>query len=338
MKYHNISIISVSSIDAPHKITSESLEKELAETNNRLSIPPKLLQNLSGIMERRFWDEGVAPSEVATEAAEKAILKAGIDRKKIGVLINTSVCRDYVEPSTACLVHGKLGLPSDCINFDISNACLGFINGLDFVSMMIERGEIDYGLIVDGEGSRYTIEKTIEKLLDPACDDQTYRDNFATLTLGSGAAAMVVGRSDLVPEGHVYVGSVTQAATEHNRLCIGQYEGMVTKTKELLIAGLQLAHQTWLKAKEEFNWNPDDLAVYVTHQVSKVHTEQFAATVGIELKKLYTIYQNFGNVGPAGIPIVLAKAEEDGWMSKGDRIALMGIGSGINCTMGEVIW
>ena len=74
--------------------------------------------------------------------AEEAIEEAGVDRDKIGVLINTSVCRDYLEPSTACLVHGNLGLHERCLNFDIGNACLAFLNGMDVAARMIERGEV----------------------------------------------------------------------------------------------------------------------------------------------------------------------------------------------------
>ncbi len=124
----------------------------------RLGIRPDLLRELSGIMERRVWDEGTMPSEVAARAGEKAIEAAGIDRSKIGILINTSVCRDYLEPSTACIAHSMLGLPETCMNFDLGNACLGFVNGMDMVGNMIERGEVDYGILVNGETSRQITE------------------------------------------------------------------------------------------------------------------------------------------------------------------------------------
>ena len=199
MLFDNVSILSVEREDAPHRITSQWIMEQLAPTASRLGVPPTLLTDLSGIHARKFWDEGVQPSEVATLAARKAIEAAGIAPRQLGALINTSVCRDYIEPSTACLVHGNLELSSDCLNFDVGNACLAFVNGMDLVGMMIERGEIDYGIVVDGEGSRFAVESTIERLLDPGCDEETFRNNFATLTLGSSAAAMVLCRTDLHP-------------------------------------------------------------------------------------------------------------------------------------------
>jgi 3-oxoacyl-[acyl-carrier-protein] synthase-3 len=248
------------------------------------------------------------------------------------------VCRDYLEPSTACIAHSMLGLSETCMNFDLGNACLGFVNGMDMVGNMIDRGEIDYAILVNGETSRQITDSTIKLLQDPAIDEATFRENFASLTLGSGAAAMVLGRTDLEPEGHPFKGSVNLAATQHCRLCAGNIDHMVTRTKELLMAGMELAVKTWGRAAEMLGWTADAIDHFVIHQVSKVHTEQFAGILGIDLTKVFRLYPNYGNVGPAGVPIALSKLEESGKLERGDRIALLGIGSGINCTMAELIW
>jgi 3-oxoacyl-[acyl-carrier-protein] synthase-3 len=338
MRFDNVSILSVAQLEAPHRISSDTIEARLEPTMSRLGVHPDLLRALSGIEARRFWDEGVEPSDVATRAAELAIERAGIDRSKLGILINTSVCRDYIEPSTACIVHGNLKLGQHCMNFDLANACLGFLNGMDMIANMIDRGQVDYGIVVDGEGSRFVTEKTIERLLDPSCDDEMFRTNFATLTLGSGAAAMVLCRSDLAPDGHRFLGGVNLAATQHCRLCHGQPDHMETDTKSLLIAGLELAGKTWAAARAELGWQEADLDHFVMHQVSKVHTEKVAGLLGLNPAKIYKIYPEYGNIGPASIPIVLAKLAEENQLARGQRIALLGIGSGLNCTMAEAVW
>ena len=338
MKFDNVCILSVERIEAPHEITSAWLMEQLEPTTSRLGIDPGLLEGLTGIKARRFWDEGVQPSEVATAAALKAIEAAGIDKMQLGALTNTSVCRDYIEPSTACLVHGNLGLPADCLNFDLGNACLAFLNGMDMVSMMIDRGDIEYAIVVNGEGSRLPIESTIERLLDPECSVDQFRGQFATLTLGSGAVAMVLGRTDKHPEGHRYLGGVALAATEHSRLCLGNPDEMVTDTKPLLINGLKLAMQTWGRAIEVMGWSPAVLDQFVIHQVSQVHTQQLSQLAGLSMDKIHKIFPRMGNIGPAGIPFVLSEAVELGRIERGDRVALMGIGSGLNCSMSEVIW
>lgn len=338
MRFENVSILSVAHVDAPHVMTSEEIERRLAPALERHGMRPDLLRDLSGIIERRFWDVDVPPSEPATEAGRLAIEKAGIDQGALGILVNTSVCRDYLEPSTACLVHGNLGLPSTCMNFDIGNACLGFVNGMDMVGNMIERGQIDFGIVVDAESSELITMKTIERMLDPETDEATFRSNFASMTLGSGAAAMVLGRSDQVENGHRFLGGVNRAATQHSRLCRGNIDHMETDTRGLMIGGMELAIGTWREGSELFGWRPEDFDHFVLHQVSKAHTEGLAGTLGLDLSKVFRLYPEFGNIGPAGVPIVLSKLDEASRLEPGHRIALMGIGSGLNCTMAEIVW
>jgi 3-oxoacyl-[acyl-carrier-protein] synthase-3 len=338
MRFSRVSIASVAAIDAPHRISSHALEERLAPLFRRLGLPRGIIASLSGILERRFWDEGVVPSDVAARAGEEALRRAGVPREKIGALISTSVCRDFVEPSVACLVHRQLGLPAECLNFDLGNACLGFVNGMDMVARMIERGDIEYGLVVDGEGSRHAVGATIDRL-NTSGDARAFADNFATLTLGSGAAAMVLGRSDLVGDrGHRYTGSVSLAATEYNQLCRGQIDGMITDGQKLLVAGVELAERTFARACEVFGWSAAMLDEVVIHQVSRMHTERLAGALGIDLSKIHAIYPEHGNVGPASVPMVLAKAEAAGRLNRGERVALMGIGSGLNCAMAEIVW
>ena len=338
MLFNNVAIVGVEHVDPPHRITTAELAEQLSPTLTRLGINRTILEALVGIQARRFWDEGMQPSDAATLAAQKVLNNTRIDRSRIGVIINTSVCRDFVEPSVACIVHGNLGLSPHCLNFDLGNACLAFLNGMEMVGMMIERGQIDYGLIVDGESSRFITEQTIDRLLAPSLDEKEFRSQFASLTLGSGGAAMVLARRDLVPDGHVYRGSVSMAATHYNHLCRGQVDRMDTDSTSLMFAGIELASKTWQKAQQTFGWNVDQLDELVLHQVSKVHTTQLAQALRLPMSKILPIYPEYGNVGPAAVPMALSQTVKLGRVQKGSRIALMGIGSGLNCAMAEVIW
>ncbi|MGD9265605.1 MAG: 3-oxoacyl-ACP synthase III [Lysobacterales bacterium] len=338
MQFKNVVIQSLAAIDAPIRLTSAQIAERLRPAMERLGIRSDILEGTSGIEARRLWDHDTQPSDAATLAAEKAIEEAGIDRDLIGVLINTSVCRDYLEPSTACLVHGNLNLHERCLNFDIGNACLAFLNGMDVAARMIERGEVEYALIVDAESSGPITEATINRLLEPGVGEQQFRAEFASLTLGSGAAAMVMCRRELAPRGHSYLGSVTRAATQFNKLCYGQMDRMVTDTKTLLTEGLKLATKTFAAAREKLDWVVDELDQFIIHQVSKAHTDSLMKLLGLDPKKIFRIYPELGNIGPASVPIALAKAVAGGKINKGDRVALLGIGSGLNCSMAEIVW
>lgn len=323
----------------PHIITSLSLEEQISANLEKFGIPLGNLERLTGISERRFWDPGTAPSDVATQAARKAIEESGINPEEIGCVINTSVSKDYIEPSMACLVHGNLGLSPSCRNFDIGNACLGFVDGINNIMMMLEAGKIKYGLVVNGESARDPVEPTIKLLQDPALTMTGFRDNFATLTLGSGAVAMILTHKDNSDSGHLINGSVSLAATQYNRLCLGQRDSMITQPHKLLVAGVELALEAWELCKQELeNWNDESIDLYAPHQVSIPHINLLSETLGISPEKVFLNVQTMGNIGPAALPITLKMAEEAGRLARGNHVALLGIGSGLNCTGMSVTW
>jgi len=338
MLYKNVSIASVSHVDAPVRLSSADIMKRLQPTLERLGIRDNLLEDVAGIRERRIWDGVMQPSDAATLAAQKALAASGVAHEHMGILINTSVCRDYLEPSTASIIHGNLGLADTCQNFDVGNACLAFLNGMDIAARMIERGDIEYGLVVDGEVSNLITERTLARLSSPEATAEQFRDEFASLTLGSGAAAMVLGRRELLPDGHPFKGSVTRAATEFSHLCRGNMDRMVTDTRTLLVEGLKLAAKTFQAARAALGWAVEELDEFVIHQISKVHTAAFTELLGIDPAKVLTVFPEHGNIGPASVPVALSKLNELGRLSKGKRIALLGIGSGLNCSMAEVEW
>ena len=338
MLFQHVAIAGLAHIDAPRQLTSAEINARLKPTLDRLGIKANVLEDVAGIHSRRLWDDDVQASDAATLAGVKALADAGIDPSRIGLLLNTSVSRDYLEPSTASIVSGNLGLPDTCQNFDVANACLAFLNGMDIASRMIERGEIDYALIVDGETANLAYEKTMERMTRPEATEEEFRNEMATLTLGCGAAAMVLARAELAPGAPRYRGGVTRAATQWNSLCRGNLDRMVTDTKMLLTEGLKLAQKTFIAAKQALGWAVDEMDEFVIHQVSKVHTQAFIQAFGIDPKKVLTIFGEHGNIGPASVPIVLSKLREMGRLKKGDRVALLGIGSGLNCSMAEVVW
>ena len=323
----------------PVRLSSQAIEEQLRPTMERLNLPQKIIEGLTGIRERRLWEPRTLVSDAATLAASKALDYAGISPQDIGCLISTSVCKDYVEPSVASMVHGNLGLSRECLNFDICNACLGFINGMEMVSLMIRSGTIDYGMIVNGESSREPIEATIERLKIFEVTAETFRENFATLTLGSGAAAIILCREDLATTSHLINGGVSLAATQHCRLCLGQKDSMVADAPSVMKYGVELAKETWEKAAHTLDgWSDETIDAYIPHQVSARNTTVLCRSLDLSQEKMYLNYPLLGNIGPAAIPITLAMAEEVGRVRAGDHVALLGIGSGLNCSMMSLTW
>ncbi len=333
-RYIGTAVLSVCGVDAPHVVTSAEFDERLADTYRRVGLRPGLLESLAGITERRWWPEDVSFSDAAGMAGAKALAEAGVDPSRVGLLIDTSVSRTHLEPSAAVTVHHALGLPTTCLNFDLANACLGFLSGMQLAAMMIDAGRIDSALVVDGESARYTHEVTLARLTWPGTTRHEVRSQFATLTLGSGAAAMALGRGDEHPEGHRFVGGVSRAATEHHELCIRDLESMQTDAKGLLDAGIALSVATWEDAKAEFDWS--DMDRYIAHQVSQVHTGAMCRALGIDPTRVPRTFPTRGNMGPAAVPFTLATQVDS--LQAGDRVLLMGVGSGLNGACAEVVW
>lgn len=334
-RHQHSGVLSLAAVEAPNVVTSDWIDEQLAETYARNGMRGGLLAGLAGIEERRWWDADVSFADAAAMAGRAAIERAGIDPSEIGVLISTSVCKEHLEPSVACAVHHRLGLPSSCLNFDIGNACLGFMNAMHVASSMLDTGLVNYALIVDGEGSRYTQELTIERLRQPEATDLEVFAEFASLTLGSGAAAMVLARTDRHPEAHRVVGGTARAATQHELLCVGSLDRMTTDTAGLLVAGLDLAAEAWSAAQQEAHLSPT-ADWYILHQVSKVHTTMLCERLGIDKSKAPLTYPKYGNVGPAAVPITLASVQDQ--IQPGQRVLCLGIGSGLNTSATEILW
>lgn len=333
-RFDNVSLLSVASTLPSRVTTSDDIEARLGSALRRLKLPGGLLQRVAGVLERRNWAPDESSDEATISAGERALAEAGVRASDVGLLINTSVTRKHLEPSVAVRLHHGLGLPSSAINFDVANACLGFVSGMSLAANMIESGQIRYALIVNGEDADEIQVNTIRRLLRTDVGRDGFMSEFASLTLGSGAAAAVLGRTDENPGAHRILGGVTRAATQFHELCVGSVDGMFTDAKALLKGGLDLVVSAWKEASTEWDWSSMDR--YVTHQVSTVHTNAIVKAAKLDRSRVPVTFPKYGNVGPASIPITLV--EQQASLSKGDRVLLMGVGSGLNTAMMELAW
>jgi len=349
MQYKKVCVESFGYELPKNVVTSLSLEERLAPIYDKFNLSYGRLEMITGIRERRFWDDDTTPSQASIKAAEKAISKSGVNKEDIGCLLHTSVSRDFLEPATATVVHDSLGLPSTATIFDISNACLGFINGMVTLANMIELGQVKAGIVVGCETSKRLIDTTIDKLLkDQDVTKEKLKPAFATLTLGSGAVAAVLTHSSLSQDGHKLLGGVTRAASQHNGLCrietdasfFGLHElpDMRTKSEALLKNGMRLAPDTWESTKQELGWNNSDVDRFFTHQVSAVHSRLLFKTLGLDNEKNFSTVEYLGNIGSVSLPITMAIGIDQGRLNPGDKVAMMGIGSGIVCLMLGLEW
>lgn len=345
MRYQKVSVASVAHQEPPVVVTSAELEQRMAAPMAALGVESGLLAKFTGILERREWQPGTLPSEAAALAGAKAVAASGIDPAAVGVVVNCSVTADYIEPSTASIVHDRLALSPHCMNFDVKSACTGFQAGMDVVAAMIEAGQIEVGLVVVGEVVQGLYEGFIAQInaLDPTDPSfgPTFANGMANLTMGSGSAAMVLARTDLVSDGHPLRASVSRADTQHWALSRGQRDGLEVDGRPLLDEGMALVVRSWREQMAEglTDCTPDTIDVWLNHQISRTHSREIRTSLNLEERvKGYQTYPQFGNIGPASIPFTLSKAVDAGVVTRGMKVALGFVGSGINCGLVEIDW
>ena len=340
MLYKNVRIESFGYELPETVVTSQSLEERVAPIYQKLNLSYGRFEMMTGIRERRFWDDETTPSQASARAAEKAIARSGIDKEDIECLLHTSVCRDFLEPATATLVHDSLGLPPTATIFDISNACLGFVNGMVTLANMIELGQVTAGIVVGAEGGKRLIDRTIDDLLkDPTVTRDKLKVSFDSLTLGSGAVAVVLTRSSLSKSDHKLLGGAVRTASEHNDLCRVDkdtyfydplsYPNMSTDYTGILNNGVALAAETWKAFQRELGWRGPDVNAFFTHQVSSVHQQVLFHTLELDQSKGFSTVEYLGNIASCSLPISLAIGIEEGRVNAGDRVVMMAAGSGL---------
>lgn len=353
MKFDRVAIAGLGYDLPPEILGSNAIEDRLAPVYERIGLHAGRLELMTGIRERRYWPGEVRPSTVATTAGRRAIEKSGVAKERIGCLVHASVCRDFLEPATANVVHDALGLPASAHVFDVSNACLGVLNGMTIVANMIELGQIEAGLVVAGENGKPLVDSTIAALLaDDTVTRKSIKGAFASLTIGSGAAAVLLAREDIAPTPHRFLGATVQNATQHHELCRGgaAAEGhapqdggvgsgsalaMNTDAEALLVAGIELAKSNYANFTSEVLAAPDRV---VTHQVGKAHHMTLFSALELDPTSGYTTFDSLGNVGSVSVPITLAMAVDAGFVEPGQSVALLGIGSGLSSIMAGVQW
>ncbi len=341
MKFEHVCIEALA-VALPDEVwSSADLEARLRPLYERLKLPEGRLELMTGIRERRMWPAGTRPSDASAAAGRAVLAQSALAPEQLDLFIHAAVSRDMLEPATASFAHRKIGLPAATQIFDISNACLGFLNALTVAAGLIESGQIRAALVVSGENGRPLVEQTLRTLVERPLTRNEIKPFFANLTIGSGAVGAVVCHSSLVQgRPHRLLGGIARAATQHSELCQGDTHGaealaMQTDSEQLLVAGVALAQDTWRAFTAEQGAAYDR---FICHQVGSVHRRKLYEALGLDLARDFSTFEKLGNTGSVALPATLAGAVAVGAVKPGDRVGLLGIGSGLNCLMLALEW
>jgi 3-oxoacyl-[acyl-carrier-protein] synthase-3 len=350
MKYSKVYLEAIGYEIAPVVVSSTELESRLGPVYDALHLGSGQLEALTGIAERRWWEEGYRLSDGAVIAARRALETADIRGDQVHALIYGGVCREYFEPATACRVASNLNISADASVYDISNACLGVLNGMIEIANRIELGQIRAGLVVASETAREINDIMIERM----CQERSmefFKLSLATLTGGSGAVAVLLTDGSFSKQRRRrLLGGVTQTAPQFHGLCRWGIEALrplaphqflqftSTDSGAVLTHGVELGIRTWQAFLRKLGWVKERIDKVICHQVGAAHRDTILRSLGIAHEKDFSTFPYLGNIGTVSLPLTAALAEDRDVLRPGDRVAFLGIGSGLNCLMLGVEW
>ena len=346
MKYSRVYIQSLGYVLPPVVVSSDELAEQIDTVYSALHMSAGQLEALTGIYERRWRESDHSLGKNAAAAAQKALENARVSPEDIGALIYGGVNRENFEPATACHVASELRLAGDVAVYDLCNACLGVFNGVIEIANQIELGHIRAGLVVSSETAREINDVMIDRML-AAPDMDTFTKALATLTGGSGSAAVLLTDGSFGGTPHRLLGGVSCAAPEHHELCrwgLAPEAGqslrpiMLTDAPNVLKHGVKLGIDTWNAFLKTLEWSPQLVDKVICHQVGRANRDSILASIQIDPEKDFSTFPYLGNTGTVSVPMTAAIAEERDFLKPGDRVAWLGIGSGLNCLMLGMEW
>ncbi len=350
MKYTKVFIDAIGYELAPVVVSSAELERGLEPVYKALRLPMGQLEALTGIVERRWWEPGHRLSDGAIAAGRRVLETSGFPASRLEALIHGGVCREHFEPATACRVAAELRVGGGAVVHDVSNACLGVLNGVIDVANRIELGQIKAGMVVSCESAREINEIVIEQL-NRSPSMELYRLSLATLTGGAGAVAVLLTDGSFAGRGRRgLLGGAVRTAPAHHELCrwgIARDQDdpdqryrqfTTTDAAAVLTHGVALGVETWDAFLERMGWSPDSIDKVICHQVGRSHRDAIYKSLAIDVAKDFSTFPYLGNMGTVSLPLSAALAEERQHLVPGDRVAFLGIGSGLNCMMLGLEW
>jgi 3-oxoacyl-(acyl-carrier-protein) synthase III len=320
-------------------VSSAEVEHRVSHRSGNVHLPIGTLELLTGVASRHYARDDEASSDLAVQAARRAIEAAAVDPGEIDLLIFAAASHDVAEPATANIVQAKLGCGAASV-LDVKNACNSFLNALDIAAAYVESGRFRCVLIASGE----KLSPTICWELD---DRRALRTRLPALTLGDGAGSCVVvgGQSTgsrILKGGFTSDGSAWRASTvlSGGTLMWGDVTHRFFECNSAQLERLACEHLPPLVTQvlSQVGWSLNDLDLIVPHQVSLGVIERICSAVGIDSDRCVVTLRDFGNMAAASIPVALSVANDDGRLSRGMRVLLVGGAAGFSGAVVPLIW
>ncbi|WP_336779608.1 beta-ketoacyl-ACP synthase III [Paenibacillus illinoisensis] len=313
----------------PEKILTNSDLEKMVDTNDEWIV------SRTGIKERHIAAPDQATSDLAYEAAIKALESAGMTGSDLDLIIVATITPDSAFPSTACILQDKLGAKGAAA-FDLSAACSGFVYGLATATSFIQSGMYNNALIIGAD--------CLSRITD-------YTDRNTCVLFGDGAGAVVIGE---VPEGRGFKSFDLGAEGAGGGLL--QLEGGGSRLPASAETVENKKHYIYMNGREVFKFavrvmgtatdevlrkaslERTDVDLFVPHQANIRIIQSAMQRLELPEEKVVVNVDKYANTSAASIPLALVEAAEEGRMKAGDTILMVGFGGGLTWGASVLVW
>ena len=314
-----VKISALGTYTPPRLLTNADLEK-MVETSDEWILAR------TGIRERHIVDKGVATSDLATEAAKKALAERGLVPSDVEAIIVATVTPDMFFPSTACLVQNKLGA-AGAWGFDLSAACSAFLYGLQTGAQFVANGMHKRVMVIGADVMSSVIDYTDRAtcvifgdgagavILEPADDDSLGILDYMHEVDGSGGCYLYMpGGGSLHPSTHETVDKKMHFVHQDGQAV---FKFAVRKQTELCE---KLLERNGLKGT--------DIDAFIPHQANKRIIMATADRLGLKPESIIINIDRFGNTTAGTIPLAMDSARQEGKLKKGSLVLAASVGAG----------
>lgn len=298
----NAGILGIGSALPEKILTNQDLEK-IVDTND------EWIRTRTGIEERRIADDETDTSDLAYEAAVKALENAQISAEEIGLILVATVTPDHPFPTVSCILQERLGA-KNAAAMDVSAACAGFMYGMITAKQFIESDSYKYVLVVGSE--------KLSKITD-------WTDRNTAVLFGDGAGAVVMGR---VSEGRGIL-SFELGADGTGAKHLYQDEYIIMNGREVFKFAVRQMAESSVHVIEKAGLKKEDVDYLIPHQANIRIMEASRQRLELPEEKMAKTIKKYGNTSSSSIPIAMAEEYEAGKIKDDDVIVMVGFGGGL---------
>lgn len=315
-----LSVILGTGSAVPTKIVTNHDLENVVETSD------EWITTRTGIQERRVLEQEKATSDLALEACQKALDDAGVDVGELEAIIAGTCTPDYLFPSMACVLEGKLGARG-VFSFDVNAACSGFLNALSIADCFIRTQRIRNALVVGSD--------VLSRFLN-------WKDRSTCVLFGDGAGAVVLGASDEPDRGilstrlqtdgshaeTLYIRAGGSKRPASRETVENNEHSIFMNGKEVFKVAVRSMEEISRRVLAEAHVAVDELSYVVPHQANRRIIVALAARLGIPLDRVAVNVNKYGNTSAASVPVALDEIRKEGRIGPSDTILLNAFGAG----------